>query len=301
MSKTIVVTGATGRQGGAVVRALKDSSFEILALTRNTSSPAATKLVELSPNIKLLQGDLDDARAVFAKAKDITTNPIWGVYSVQANIPGDEGDMEERQGKGLIDAAIDANVEFFVYGSVDRGGEKSSSTPTPVAHWACKYRIEQYLAQQALGTRMRYAVLRPTAFMEGLTNDFKGKALATMWRAIMKEKPLQMVATKDIGFFAAQAFKSPDQYAGKYLSLAGATMTFEQATEIFKERTGQDMPVFPGFVGHLLVHVGKEFTTMFKWLKAEGTAADASECKRLHPGMTDFGTWLENDSDFGRR
>ena len=114
----------------------------------------------------------------------------------------------------------------------------------------------------------------------------------------MKGKPLQMVSIKDIGFFANLVFNYPDEYAGKYLSLAGATMTYEEANEIFQERTGQAMPVFPGPVGHILGKFGGEFTVMFKWLKAEGTAADVDECRRLHPGLTDFGTWLEHESDF---
>ncbi|KAF2729982.1 NmrA-like family protein [Polyplosphaeria fusca] len=294
MSRTIIVTGATGRQGGSVVRALKGSDFEILALTRNTDSPAALKLTENSSNVKLLQGDLDHADTIFTEAKKLASNPIWGVFSVQANTPGTEGKVEEKQGKDFIDAAIAANVEFFVYSSIDRNGDNA----TPVPHWASKHRIEQYLAQQAAGSKMQYTVLRPTAFMEGLSNDFKGKALATMWRSIMKDRPLQMIATKDIGHFAALAFNNPHDFVGKYTSIAGSTMTYDEANEIFKKKTGKEMPVYPGVVGHVLTHAAKEFTVMLKWLKAEGTSANVEECKRMHPGLTDFGTWLENESDF---
>jgi NAD(P)-dependent dehydrogenase (short-subunit alcohol dehydrogenase family) len=84
MSKAVLITGATGRQGGAVVNALLPSSdFTILAVTRNTASPLAQKLVQKSPKIKLVQGDLNDPITIFKNAKEATDKPIWGVFSVQ--------------------------------------------------------------------------------------------------------------------------------------------------------------------------------------------------------------------------
>ena len=85
MAKALLITGATGKQGGSVITALlkAEADFEIFALTRNTQSPSAQKLQQKSPNIKLVSGDLDDADAIFRKAKEITRLPIWGVYSVQ--------------------------------------------------------------------------------------------------------------------------------------------------------------------------------------------------------------------------
>lgn len=299
MSRTILVTGATGKQGGSVVRALQGTDFEILALTRNTSSPSAQKLASSSSRIKLIQGDLDNVPAIFDNAKNITSSPIWGVYSVQAKVAGPDKSIEEKQGNALIDASIANNVEFFVYSSVDRGGDKSSTTPTPVPHWATKYRIEKHLEEKAAGTKMRYVVLRPTAFMEGLTNDFMGKAMASMWNTgIPKDKPLQMVATKDIGWFAAQAFKYPNEFAGRYLSLAGTQLTFREANTVFRNKFGKDIPQTYGVVSHLLLKTIKDVGLMFKWLKQEGTAADIEELKRLHPDLMDFGTWLETESPF---
>lgn len=85
MAKALLITGATGKQGGSVLNALLrvNADFEILALTRNTQSPSAQKLVQKSPKIKLVAGDLDAADDIFRKAKEISKLPIWGVYSVQ--------------------------------------------------------------------------------------------------------------------------------------------------------------------------------------------------------------------------
>ncbi|KAJ4291725.1 hypothetical protein N0V90_009620 [Kalmusia sp. IMI 367209] len=300
MSRTILITGATGRQGGAVIKALHNTDFEILALTRNPSSPSAQKLASSSPNIKLVEGDLDNTEAVFKNAASATSNPIWGVYSVQAKPAGDLS-IEETQGKSLIDASIAAGVKFFVYSSVDRGGEKSSDTPTDVPHWITKHHIEKYLEEKAAETPMKYAIVRPVAFMENITNDFAGKAMASMWQSALKDKPLQLIATKDIGFFAAQAFMHSDEYAGRYISIAGAELTFDQANAIFKEKIGKDMPETYGFVAHLALHAVKSVGNMFKYLKKSGTGADLQECRKIHPDLMDFGTWLEKESQFRKQ
>ena len=77
--------GATGRQGGAVVNNLlrMKAPFNILAVTRNPSSASAQRLAAKSSSIKVIQGDLDRANDIFAAAKKVSPDPIWGVYSVQ--------------------------------------------------------------------------------------------------------------------------------------------------------------------------------------------------------------------------
>jgi uncharacterized protein YbjT (DUF2867 family) len=82
---TILVTGATGKQGGAVIQNLikKIAPFQILALTRNTQSASAQKLLKASKNITLIQGDLDNPSEIFKNAQQQASGPIWGVFSVQ--------------------------------------------------------------------------------------------------------------------------------------------------------------------------------------------------------------------------
>jgi nucleoside-diphosphate-sugar epimerase len=87
MSRALLITGATGKQGGAVVNALlrAKADFEILAVTRNAQSPSAQKLLKKSSQIKLITGNLDDATDIFQKAREASSVPIWGVYSVQVS------------------------------------------------------------------------------------------------------------------------------------------------------------------------------------------------------------------------
>lgn len=84
----VLITGATGKQGGSLIRNLvaRRSPLEILAVTRNAHSPSAQKLMKLSSNIKLVEGNLDDPAALFKNARQVTQSAIWGVYSVQVRV-----------------------------------------------------------------------------------------------------------------------------------------------------------------------------------------------------------------------
>lgn len=311
--KTLLITGATGNQGGALLRALLSPTttpsqpFEILALTRDPTTPSAQSLLTLPlpehTTLTLIRGTLSDPTALFATALSASsTKSIWGVYSVQAKPPNSDISLEEVQGKALIDAALKHNVQFFVYSSVHRGGNTTAQQETSVPHWATKHRVEQHLQKVTEdGEKMRFTVLRPAAFMENLTPDFAGKALAASWSAILKDKkPLQLVAAKDIGWFGAAAFLHPDEYAGRYISLAGDELTFQQADRVFREKMGYALPATYGCVAKALLGVVKSLGAMFEWLKREENGVDVGELRRVHPGLMDLGTWLVEESRFKR-
>ncbi|KAJ9669633.1 hypothetical protein H2201_000016 [Coniosporium apollinis] len=302
MSKAILVTGATGKQGGAVINALlaENADFTILALTRTKASASAEKLAAKSPKIKLVEGNMDDCPAIFESAKEVTSEPIWGVFSVQVPMgKGASPETEERQGKALIDASLSAGVEFFVYASVDRGGDKSSNNPTYIPHFISKHNIEKHLeAQTNNGERMGYCVLRPTAFFDNMTPDFMGKGFNTAWKVAVKERPLQLIAVRDIGVFAAKAFMNPEEYRGQYISLAGDELAFADAAKIFKEKTGEEIPTTYEFLAHGMLWAVKEMGLMMKWFYEEGYGANIQELKKTHPDLLDFGAWLETQSGF---
>lgn len=296
----ILITGATGKQGGAVINELlrRDLPYQLLAVTRNTQSASAQRLASKSTKIQLVEGNLDSPTQLFQNARAVTKSPIWGVYSVQTAIGKDIN--EEQQGKGLIDEALNQGVKHFVYSSVDRGGEESITNPTNIPHFMTKHHIEMHLLARTRDHdhAMDWTILRPTAFMGNLTPDFMGKVFATSWKAILKDKPLQLVATSDIGFFAAESFAYPERYRGRAISLAGDELTFQRMAEIFRAKVGREVPTtFELPVRALMAMVG-EFGTMFRWFREEGYGADVQALRVLHPEMKDFGTWLETQSGF---
>ncbi|KAI1656401.1 nucleoside-diphosphate-sugar epimerase family protein [Daldinia decipiens] len=302
MSRAVLITGATGKQGGAVVSALlkANTDFEILALTRDAQSASAQRLAQKSPKIKLVTGDMDTPENIFRNAREIAKTPIWGVFSVQVAIGGGANvRREEAQGKALIDASLKNGVKHMVYSSVDRGGAKSDNDPTDVPHFSSKYNIEKHLLEKTKGGEMDWTILRPVAFFENLVPGFLGKVFSTSWKITLeKDQKLQLVATSDIGFFAAEAFRNPEQWKGKKLSLAGDELTYDQFTTVFKQKTGDDMPTTYHFIAAFINWMSKEFGSMFKWFRNVGYGADIASLRKMNPGLKDFGAWLETESQF---
>ncbi|KAI4871163.1 NAD(P)-binding protein [Hypoxylon rubiginosum] len=305
MSRAVLITGATGKQGGAVIKALlkANADFEILALTRDAQSASAQRLLKQSPKIKLVTGNLDATENIFSKAKEATKAPIWGVFSVQQAIGGSASSQtEEVQGKALIDSSLNNGVKHFVYSSVDRGGAKSDDSPTEVPHFISKHNIEKHLYEKTSGGEMSWTILRPVAFFENLVPGFMGKVFSTSWKiTLAKDRKLQLVATSDIGFFAAQALLKPDEYRNKKLSLAGDELTYEQFATIFKQKTGDSMPTTFEFVAGIINGMVKELGYMFKWFNNVGYDADIPSLRKINPEMKDFATWLEKESQFKTR
>ena len=302
MSKPILITGATGKQGGAVLRALlnhpsyKPNAYPIYALTRNTSSGSAKSLASKSPTIKLIPGDLNDLPAIFAS---LPSKP-WGVFSIQ--LPGKQ---EIAQGKGLIDAAMAAGTKHFVYTGVDRGGDASIDSPTKVPHFKSKHEIEHHLIRVSTESkgRMSYTILRPAFFLDNLEWGFIGKVLSTAWRDyVPATKPLQVIDTRDIGTFGAAAFLESEKpmYHNHALSLAGDGLTFREANEIFERETGMPIPVTYGWLASVMLFLVKDVRLMFDWFSESGFNVDVGKLRGMKMGLRDFKTWV-GGSKFGKK
>jgi uncharacterized protein YbjT (DUF2867 family) len=304
MSRAILITGATGKQGSAVVDALvakEPSDFVLLAVTRNTQSAGAKRLAAKSPQIKLVEGDLNNVPALFHSAKQVAgTIPLWGVYSVQVAMgKGVTSGGEVKQGKAMVDESIKESVEHFVYGSVDRGGDEQSwNNPTPVPHFKTKHEIEHHLRDSTAGTKssMGWTILRPVIFMDNMTPGFTSKVFMTMLRDTMQDQPLQWVATKDIGYFAAEAFHNPAVWNKKAIGLVGDELTFSQLNETFKTVTGHPVGTTFGILGKALKYGVSEMGLMVDWFKSNGYRADLAENRKAYPQMTTMEAWLRNSA-----
>jgi uncharacterized protein YbjT (DUF2867 family) len=294
-TKTFLIVGATGTQGGSVISAILSTPslppLEILALTRNTSSSRAKALAALDPRVKLLPGDPTASEEIFRNAN----TQIDGVFCV--TVHGPKG-SEEAQAEGLIDASLRYGVKHFVFTSADRGGDVTSDTnPTPVAHIATKHHIEIYLKGRTVGSSMTWTILRPVTFMDNLLPNFNGKGFAAMWETVGK-KPVQLVAASDIGHFGAMALLQPEKYSGKAIGIAGDELNFEQAKVVFKETMGVDMPTTYCAVGAVLKIAMKDMGQMFNWFRKDGYAVDIKKCREEYLELQDFATWLVKSSGF---
>ncbi|KAH8819136.1 hypothetical protein F5884DRAFT_743561 [Xylogone sp. PMI_703] len=305
-SKSILVTGATGKQGSALIDALIAAQaannavgpFKILAVTRDRTSHSA-KVLDNKPNVSVIQGDLSDPDAIFDEAT-VDGHKVWGVFAVLIN-----SDEEEKQGKALVTTAVARGVQHFVYSSGDRGGpERSEEDPTFVKNFAAKFHIEKHLQKLAASSpqEMTYTILRPVTFYENMTTDIHGKGFARMWEQMGPKKPLQLISTKDIGLFAAKAFLNPEEYRNVGLTLVGDELNHTAANAIFQEVVGHPMPMAPCPIGTAVKYFLKDTVgDMFKWFEEVGYGGDVAECKKILPGLVDYRTWLVEQSPFVQR
>ncbi|RDW83107.1 hypothetical protein BP5796_04598 [Coleophoma crateriformis] len=296
--KTILVTGATGNQGGAVIDEIiaagKANELTILAVTRNTESNGAKKLVSKAPqSIKLVRGDMNDCESLFASIKE----PIHSVFCVSIPAMGfraKEG-AEENTANALIDAAHENGVKHFVFTSVDRHGAESDSIDTECPHFISKAKIERHLKQKFSGPDHSWTILRPVAFMENITTGFAGKIFPTAWQVgLPSSTKLQVVSTKDIGWFGAQALLRPKDFSGRAVSLAGDELTFEQANAIFQREAGMEIPTTYGFIASFLLWAISDVGLMFKFFETKGYAADIEALKKEHPGLRSLEDWVKS-------
>ena len=138
--RVILVSGATGQQGGAVARNLLERGFAVRALTRDPEKAAARELADLGAEV--VSGDLED-RASIERVLD----GVYGVFSVQKFLEaGVEGEV--RQGVRLADAAKAAGVEHYVYSSVG-----SAHRETGIPHFESKWEVEEHVRAAACLTR----------------------------------------------------------------------------------------------------------------------------------------------------
>ncbi|KAF1976332.1 NAD(P)-binding protein [Bimuria novae-zelandiae CBS 107.79] len=308
-AKPILITGATGKQGGAVLEQLashpSSSQFVLCAVTRNTSSASAQKITQRFPEVLLVQGDLNDVPDLFKSAQNTLKSAgkpsdIWGVYSVQISLgPGVTFEGEIAQGNALIDESVAHGVKHFVYSSVDRGGNvKSFENETPIPHFQSKFRIEKHLLEKAgsKGEKMGWTILRPVAFMDNLEPGFKTKVFLAALRATLRGKPLQWVATEDIGIFGAKAFRDPEAWNARAEALAGDELTLDEMSGCFERVTGAPVPATYGFFGSALMYAVKEVNIMITWFANDGYGANIAQLKQEEPQLCGFERWLRERS-----
>lgn len=299
-SNNILVVGATGQQGGAVVKALlglpkSNPPLHILALTRNASSPKAQALAEAHKDVlELVQGDSTDPKPIFESRPKGSIHAIFVVTS-PGKVP------EEQQAIPLIDAAVEHDVQHIVFSSVERGGdEKSWTNPTNITHFMQKHNIELYLwdkAEKEPG-KFTWTIIRPVAFLDNWTPGFFASMFSAMWYAALKPNTkLQLVSVHDIGVYAAAALTDPVKWAGRAVGLAGDALTLDEAKEKFKKVTGKELPQTWTFLAKLLMWAVSDVGNMFSWFETVGYGADI-EARRNELPTQDFETWLKESSKF---
>jgi len=275
--RLIVVAGATGRQGGSVVRnLLRAGGWRIRGLTRDPDAPKARELADRG--VDVMRADMNDPKTLVPALQG-----AYGLFSVQ-NFWEVGYDAEVLQGKNLADAAEAARVKHLVYSSV--GGADRN---TGLAHFDSKWEIEQHI--RLLG--LRHTVFRPVFFMDNFFGaDFREAIVGgTLPMALPPKTTLQMLALEDIGAFVALAFAHPDQFEHRALEIAGDELTMPETADHFSRVLGypvqhQEVPM------EQVRQRSPEWAKMLEWFIAYGYKADIPALRTLHPDLMSFDQWL---------
>ena len=255
----ILVTGATGQQGGAVARELLAAGHSVRAMTRKPDGDAAQALAALGAEV--VAGDLDDTASLAA-----ALDGVWGVFAVQNSWEaGIEG--EEEQGKRIAQLAKDAGVQHFVYTSVGGADRK-----TGIPHFDNKFRVEEKV--RSLGFPS-YTVLRPVFFMENFLSPWYKPAIdeGNLAISMPSDTKLQMIAVADIGKYGRMAFEQHDKMNGKAIELAGDDMTMPRAAEIISKASDKSISFFQVPIEEVR-KFSDDFALMFEWFDRMGYDSD---------------------------
>ena len=274
---TVVVTGATGQQGGAVVKSLLARDHEVRALTRNADSAKARGLAQAG--VALVRASLEDTGAL--------TKALEGATSFFAMTTPFEGgtQAETRQGISAADAAkaADVHLVFTSVGSADRR--------TGVPHFDSKYRIEEHIAK--IGVRA--TVLAPVYFMENLYFGKEQLAKGIYATPLPPTRQLAQVAVEDIGAVAVRLFEDPARFAGKRFDLGSDELTGNDVVAILSRVTGRPFSYFQVPLDVIRRHMGEDMVKMAEWFDRVGYTVDRSTLRREFPDITfhGFESWAK--------
>ena len=274
MSAPVLVTGATGTQGGAVARALLSRGHQVRVLTRDPAKPAAQELAELGAEI--VTGDFDDPDSLRRAAAG--TAAVFAMGTPFEISP----EAEARQSIALLDAAADAGTGHILYTSV-----ASALDGTGIPHFESKAEVERHLA----GLDVPSTVIAPAAFLENVNAPWIAPLLAQGQYAfaLPADVPLQQVAVADLAEFAVLVLSQPERFAGERIELASVEQTGPEFAAVLGRALGREIR----YVEAPADESDDDLFRMVQWFRAGGYTVDIPGLRAAYPeiGWRDLEKW----------
>ena len=300
--RVIAVVGATGAQGGGLVRAaLADGEFAVRALTRKPDSDKAQALKKAGAEV--VAADLDDVESLVralngAYGAFFVTN-YWEIFSVE---------KEQQQARNLADAAKRAGVKHVVWSTLEDTRKDVPLTDDRMPTLMDKYKVPHFDGKGEADSYFKEAGV-PTTFLRasfywdnfvhfgsGPTRGDDGKLVLTM---PMGDKELAGVAAEDIGAVAYGIFKAGPSTIGKTIGVAGEHLTGKQMAEKMSKALGEEVtyaPVTPAQMRSFGFPGADDLGNMFQYYqdfeKQLGEVRSVQRSRELHPKLLNFDQWL---------
>src|SRR5450755_2675385 len=249
---TVVVTGSTGKQGGAVARGLLERGHKVRAVTRDPHSSQAKALAHAGAT--LVAASLEDTAAI--------TKALEGATSLFAMTTpfGGGTDSETRQGVAAADAAKAAGVHL-VFTSVG-----SANRQTGIPHFDSKYEVEKHIATVGV----RATILAPVSFMENLYFATEQLAKGTYAAALPPTRALAQIPVADIGAVAVRVLEDAGRFTGKRFDLASDELTGDDALAILSRVTGRNFTYYQIPLDVVRQRMGEHAAKMYDWFDRVG-------------------------------
>ena len=266
-SRRILVTGATGQQGGSLARILLQKKHKVYALTRGREAQSSAALDLVNKGAIVVKGDLNDPDSLRHAVKDIESIFLMGTPFED----GTEGEI--RRGKLMADIAKENKVEHLVYSSVVNADKN-----TGIPHFDSKYEVEQHIKN----LRIPYTIIGPTFFMENLLYQRQGLQQGQFTLPLSPSTILQQIPVQNIAEFLALVIESPERFLGKRIDIASDEVTGQQATEILSNVLEHKIKYTP------IPAPNDDLARMFEWYEKVGTDIDIASLHKEYPTVN----WL---------
>jgi uncharacterized protein YbjT (DUF2867 family) len=254
----VLVTGATGKQGGAVARRLIEKGHRVRALTRKPESPGAKTLAGLG--VEVTAGDLEDRGSI-----DRALAGLDAIFAVSTPFEAGTG-AETRQGVDAADAAKAAGAHL-VYSSV-----ANADRATGIPHFDSKAEVERHIASIGVDA----TIIAPAYFMDNLSflrAQLKDGVYAS---ALTPGRKLAQVAVSDIGAVAVAALEDRRRFVGKRYDLGADEPSGEESVAILSRVTGRRLSYFQLPLDVVRGAMGEDAVLMYQWFEKVGYSVDGA-------------------------
>jgi uncharacterized protein YbjT (DUF2867 family) len=273
----VLVTGATGKQGGHLVRELLSRGHAVRALTRKPESPAAAALA--TSGVTIVTGDFDDQGSLERAARGVDT-----VFAMGTPFEGGEK-KETREGINIVRAAASVGVPHLVYSSV-AGADRGSGVP----HFDSKFEVEKEIRRSGVP----FTIVAPVFFMENFVADWMAAGIAqgSIAMALPASRRLQQIAVADIARFDALVIERRESFLGKRIDIASDELTPATAAAVISEASGRHIE-YTALPIDAVRQRSEDQARMFEWFDRVGYDADVVGLRVLYPevGWHRFSVW----------
>ena len=281
--RKILVTGATGQQGGALARLLLQKKHEVYALIRSTKSESPKAQSLRNQGAKLVEADLDKPDSL-----EQATNGIDSVFLMGTWVEvGTEGEI--RRGKMMVDIAKEKKIEHIVYSSVVNADKN-----TGIPHFESKYKVEQHIKNSGIP----YTIIGPTFFMDNLLSySLAGLQQGQVALPLSPSRILQQSAVENIVEFFALALERRNSFIGKRIDIASDEITGEQAAKVLSNELGHKIR-YEQVPMEQIRQASEDLAVMFEWFERIGTGVDVAALHKQYPEVNwlTFKDWVKSQN-----